>query len=123
MEIRTTRKRILIVDGDPAVTRTMRESLESTGDYLVCTENEPLFSLLIARQFCPDFIFLGEAIPGARDCAGAERFKSDPHLKMIPMVVLKNAATNGEPASLTKPASLEALLHCIENPNPGNATA
>jgi len=48
------KKRILVVDDEPAMTRMIKLNLEQTGRYEVRTENLGLKAIAAAREFQPE---------------------------------------------------------------------
>ena len=52
-------KRILVVDDEPGVTRSLKLNLEATAGYEVRTENDSTLALDAARDFHPQLILLG----------------------------------------------------------------
>jgi CheY-like chemotaxis protein len=117
-------KRILVIDDEPSITRTMKVNLERNGAYEVRAENHSDRALTTARQFQPDLIFLDVMMPEMDGGAVAERLKDDPDLKKVPLVFLtaivtrqetgENGANIGGQTFIAKPLNLEALTKCIE---------
>ncbi len=118
------KKRILIVDDEPSVTRTMKLNLEATGNYQVQTENHSSQALATARSFRPDLVLLDVMMPEPDGGEVAAQFQADPYLKSIPIVYLTALVTNketgghekeiGDQPFLAKPADLAELTRCIE---------
>jgi two-component system, OmpR family, response regulator len=117
-------KRILVIDDEASITRTMKASLERSGDYSVCTENHASRALETARHFHPDLVFLDVMMPEIDGGHLAAQIKSDPELKSVPVVFLTALVTpekttaNGAMISghffIAKPANLSALTSSIE---------
>ena len=57
------KKRILLVDDEPSITRLLKLNLEQTGDYEVATENVSKAALATAEEFRPDLILLDVMMP------------------------------------------------------------
>jgi two-component system, OmpR family, response regulator len=120
----TVKKRILVVDDEPGITRMLRRNLESTGKYEVRTENSGDAALPAARDFHPDFILLDVMMPGVDGGEVAARLKEDKVLQSIPVVFLtaiikqEEAAPTGSNIGgceyLAKPVKTEDLVACIE---------
>ena len=116
-------KRILVIDDEPAITRTMKVNLERNGAYSVRTENHAVSALTTARQFQPDLIFLDVMMPGMDGGEVAVQLKEDPDLKNVPVVFLtaivsrKEAGVEGKYIGghefMAKPLNLAALTKCI----------
>src|SRR4029434_10979657 len=104
-------------------TRLLKLTLERTGRYTVCEENDGTKAWLVAREFKPDIIFLDIVMPKIDGGDVASKIKSDPSLKDIPIIFLtaivsqkeagKDASIGGFPF-LAKPVSLEAMIACID---------
>ena len=117
-------KRILVIDDEPSITRTMKVNLERTGAYEVRAENHSDRALTTAHQFQPDLIFLDVMMPEMDGGAVAEQFKADPDLRKVPLVFLTaivsrqetgvNGANIGGHTFIAKPLNLDALTRCIE---------
>ena len=117
-------KRILVIDDEPSITRTMKVNLERAGAYSVRAENHASRALETARHFHPNIIFLDVMMPGIDGGHLAAQIKSDPEFKSVPVVFLTaivsrqettaNGATIGGHFFIAKPASLAALTKCIE---------
>ena len=116
-------RRILIVDDEPAVTRSLKLNLECTLLYDVRTVNVARRVLPIAREFHPDLILLDVVMPDMDGCEVAARIHLDPELSDTPIVFLTALASNvstgghtmiaGSTVYLAKPVSLPELLRCI----------
>ena len=117
-------KRILVIDDEPSITRTMKVNLERAGAYSVRAENHASHALETARHFHPNIIFLDVMMPEIDGGHLAAQIKSDPEFKSVPVVFLTaivsrqettaNGATIGGHFFIAKPASLVALTKCIE---------
>jgi len=117
-------KRILVVDDEPSITRTMKLNLERSGAYSVCTENHADRALETARRFQPNLIFLDVMMPEIDGGHLAAQIGSDRSFKGVPVIFLtaivseKETTANGKMIAghffLAKPASLAALTRCIE---------
>ena len=118
------KKRILIVDDEPSVTRSLKLNLEATQRYEVCTENESSRVIATARAFKPDLILLDVLMPEPDGCRISYRIHSDPELMNTPIVFITalahnedtggHAITTGSRVYLAKPVDVTELVHCIE---------
>ena len=57
------KKRILVVDDEPSITRLLRLSLEQAGEYEVATEDVSKAALAAVEEFQPDLILLDVMMP------------------------------------------------------------
>jgi CheY-like chemotaxis protein len=57
------KKRILVVDDEPSITRLLKLNLEETNRYVVRTENDAKAALASAEVFQPDLILLDVMMP------------------------------------------------------------
>ena len=120
----TEKKRILVVDDEPSITRLLKLNLEQTNDYVVRAENDSEMAVAAAEQFHPDLILLDVMMPGLDGGELASRFQANPKLKSVPIVFLTAAATKSEVyarggkvgglAFLAKPVELSAVLACLK---------
>jgi CheY-like chemotaxis protein len=127
-----TKKRILVIDDEASITRTMKVNLERTGVYTVGTENEARRALATARDFQPDLILLDVMMPELDGGEVAGEIHSDPALEHVPIVfltaIVNNKETGGEcmesggQTFVAKPVNLQSLIKCIEE-NMKGATA
>ena len=120
----STKKRILVVDDEPSVTRTLKLSLESGDDYEVHTEDLAANALAAARRFRPDLILLDVMMPGMDGGDVAAELQADPLLRDTPVIFLTAIVTNEETKGhetmigthmfLAKPVDLAELKKSIE---------
>lgn len=118
------KKRILLVDDEPIVTRTLQRYLEATGAYEVRAENDATLALAAAQEFEPDVIFLDVVMPEKDGAALAEEISADATLKDVPIVFLTALVTKNEVGHegrdigghpfLAKPLDPEKIVECIE---------
>jgi CheY-like chemotaxis protein len=120
----TEKKRILVVDDEPSITRLLKLNLEQTNDYEVRTENDANAALPAAEEFKPDLILLDVMMPGMDGGELAAAFQANPRLKSVPIVFLTAAATKGEVYArggkvgglpfLAKPVEIAEVITCIK---------
>jgi DNA-binding response OmpR family regulator len=123
--MRVDKKRVLIVDDEPAITRLLKLNLEQTNEYVVRTENSAEAALESALQFHPDLILLDVVMPGLDGGQLAGRLQAHSALKDVPIVFLTAAATKEEVAShkgligglsfLAKPVDLAEVMDCLKS--------
>jgi CheY-like chemotaxis protein len=117
-------KRILVVDDEPSVTRSLKLNLESGGAYDVFAENQATNALTAARIFRPDLIVLDVMMPDMDGGDVAARLRADPLLRDTPIIfltaIVSNQETDGhEMASgaetfLAKPVDIGELRKTVE---------
>ncbi len=120
----STKKRILVVDDEPGVTRSLKLNLEIGGRYEVCVENTSAHALSAARSFRPDLILLDVVMPDVDGGDLSALLQIDPLLRNTPIVFLTalitNTDTHGQEAIiglhpfLAKPVDLDILIQTIE---------
>lgn len=119
------KKRILVVDDEPSITRLLKLNLEHTNAYEVMTENSSEQALETARVFQPDLILLDVLMPGLDGGYLASRFQENPRFKDIPIIFLTAAVTKREVAEhhgkigdlpfLAKPVNMTEVIRCLES--------
>ena len=119
-----TAKRILIIDDDASITRTIKLNLEATGFFDVHQENHAAVAVQTARELLPDLILLDVMMPGVHGREVAARLKQEPLLSRTPVVfltaTLSNEITHGSEAFidgydyLAKPVDLNTLVQVIK---------
>ena len=123
-----SRKRILLIEDNPADVRSVQDLLEESGvscDLVVVPTSEAAFELLSsggsseASTARPDLIMLSLGLASANSPELFSRLKSDPALKSIPVVALTSSRAEqdvhkgwGRRADgyIAKPVSLDKLM-------------
>lgn len=118
------KKRILVVDDEPALTRMVKLNLERTGNYEVRTENQGSMAVQAAREFKPDLIFLDVMMPDMTGDEISAQLKEDEELSQIKFIFMTAIVTRDETESmgsniggnefLAKPVKTDELLATIE---------
>ncbi len=120
------KKKILLVDDEESITRTLKLFLDRRGGYEVRTENRGSQAIQVARDFRPDLIVLDIVMPDADGGAIAQDLGEDPELKSVPIVFLsaiikKNeiggqgvVIGDGGHTYLAKPVEPDALIGHIQ---------
>jgi CheY-like chemotaxis protein len=118
------KKRILVVDDEPSITRLLKLNLEQTGDYEVATENVAKAALATAEAFRPELILLDVMMPDLDGGGLAAAFQTSPITKGVPVVFLTATVTREEVRArhglvgglpfLAKPVNLHEVLGCLE---------
>lgn len=83
-----SKRRVLIVDDDPNLSRLSGMILESSGEYEVMIVNDPLRALSAAIQFRPALMLLDVDMPGKDGGALAHEASRDARLREIPILFL-----------------------------------
>ena len=119
-----TKKRILVVDDQPDITRLLKRGLEQTDDYAVREENDPGAALAAAEEFLPHLILLDVMMPGMDGGELATALRASAKLKTVPIVFLTAAITKEEVAEkqgrsggwpiLAKPFLIPDVVACLQ---------
>ena len=119
------KKRILMVDDEPALTRMVKINLERTGNYEVRTENQGRMAVPAAREFKPDLILLDVMMPDMTGDEVAAALKEDAELSKIKFIFMTAIVTKGEIGEistniggnifLAKPVKTDELIATIES--------
>ena len=132
VELPNDKPRILIVDNNRDFTLSAKLTLQRTGRYVVCEENDATRTNQTARCFKPDLILLDIVMPEADGCEVAASIESDWALHRTPIVFLTGLVTRAEASAnyriqghrvLAKPISIPALITAIEENLPKCAAA
>ena len=118
------KKRILLVDDEPALTRMVKLNLERTGNYEVRTENQGTKAIAAAREFRPDLMVLDVMMPDMGGDEISAQLKEDPKLSTIQFVFMTAIVTKDETEAmgteiggnefLAKPVKTQELIEVIE---------
>ena len=119
------KKRILVVDDEPYITRLIKRILELTGRYEVRTENVGRRAIEAAREFRPDLILLDVMMPGMPGSEIGTQLQADPELRAIKFVfltalvtkdeALKSTGQIGGQAFVAKPIGADELCWVVED--------
>ncbi len=118
------KKRILVVDDEPSITRLLKINLEETNQYLVQVESSAAGVLETARWFRPDLVLLDVMMPDGDGGEVASRLQELPGFKEVPIVFLTAAATKQEVSAghgqigglpfLAKPVDMSEVIGCLK---------
>lgn len=118
------KKRILVVDDEPALTKMVKMNLDRTGDYEVRTENQGSKAVDAAREFKPDLIFLDVMMPDMSGDEVSALLREDPELANVKQIFMTAIVTKDETDAmgsniggnefLAKPVKKEELIAVIE---------
>lgn len=122
------KKKILIVDDEPAFTEMVKLNLEATGDYEVLIINDSSSAINAALQYQPDVIILDVIMPEPEGPDVLFYLRNHQELRNIPVIfftaTLRKDEVTADPAGyggyvfLAKPSSLKELISCIESQKP-----
>jgi CheY-like chemotaxis protein len=119
------KKRVLLIDDEPAFVRLLKLSLDQTGRYDVRVECSGSTGLAAARAFHPDVILLDVVMPDVDGRMVARQLAADPGTTRIPVVFLTAAISReqvkaaqdpmlgGRPV-MAKPVSSREVMECLE---------
>jgi DNA-binding response OmpR family regulator len=118
-------QRILVVDDEPGVARSLKINLESAGCFDVTIENRAVNTLSTARRIRPDLILLDVMMPDLDGGEVAARLEADPLLRGTPIIfltaVLSNEETEGhevikgDHTFIAKPVDIGELQKSIQD--------
>ncbi len=118
------KKRILVVDDEPGITRLLKINLEDTDKYIVRVENSASRMLDVTREFEPDLILLDVMMPDGDGGELASQVHDIPRFRNLPIVFLTAAVTKEEVSShqgrigglpfLAKPVEMPEVLGCLQ---------
>jgi CheY-like chemotaxis protein len=116
------RKRVLVIDNEPASTRLVRLTLEKHAAFEVCEINDPTRAVASALEFEPDLILLDIEMPGMDGGAVARNLHAHSSLRCPPIVFMTSLVTEDEAAHpmftagsrvLAKPVTVPKLLRTV----------
>jgi CheY-like chemotaxis protein len=118
------KKKLLVVDDEPALTRMVKLNLDRTGRFEVHTENRGSVAVDAARALQPDLILLDVMMPDTSGDEVAAAIDQDPQLKGTPYIFLTALVTRDEVDGnqgdiggrlfLAKPVRLPEMLAMID---------
>lgn len=118
-----TKKRILVIDDEPSITRSLKLNLEASGGYEVRTVNNPRHALDVARKFQPDLVLLDVMMPEMDGGEVAAQLQANRLLTDVPIIfltaILSNKETGGHEkisgsnTFLAKPVDWNELKACL----------
>jgi CheY-like chemotaxis protein len=112
------KKRILIVDDEPAITRQLKLQLEHTGRYIVHAENDGAAALRAAPAFKPDLALLDFLMPGLDGGDVKNGLHEILGLNSLPVIFLSAIAApddhNDKDVFISKPASVNVIIDLME---------
>ena len=122
--MKTSKKRILVVDDLASDTRLLKQQLEQSHQFEVLEENDPKSAVVTAEEFKPDLILLDLVMPTMDGRHLAACMAASPLLKAVPILFLTARITREEVEAvggriggfpfLAKPVALAELITCIQ---------
>lgn len=118
------RKRLLLVDDEPAFTRLLKVGLERTGQYEVASCHDSWIALRMATELKPDAILLDIVMPGIDGGDLYRQMQQDPRLRNIPKIMLTalvgsrevsrhGYTTSGGILFIPKLVAISQIHHCL----------
>lgn len=116
------KKRVLVVDDDPAIVEMLVELLERDGRFEVQTASTGFDAGLRTKEFRPDVIVLDFLLPDINGNAVLRSIRSDPTMKDVRVIMVsgqvnrdevENLLRAGADDFLQKPFSIEQLVRRI----------
>ena len=115
---RSAKRRVLIVDDDPATLRVLHRALDQLGGYQLATATDGFDAGLQLATFCPDLVLLDLRMPqldGFQVCRKIKRSPKTQATKVLVMTgaptedALQEALAGGADGFLSKPFALAEL--------------
>ena len=116
-------KKILLIDHEPRLTRTVRAALEKDGKYFIREEHDAAFALHAAHWFRPDLIMVDLTNAATGGEIIARELQKDRDLCHVPLLCLSNVVSECQFMSagilrgysfLAVPMKIEQLLRGVE---------
>ena len=111
----SNRKKILVVDDEPTITRALRASFLANG-YDVRTAHDGIAGLNVLEDWRPDLVITDLAMPGMDGIELCRRVRAASNLPIILLSVQENVESKiraldaGADDYVTKPFSIDELL-------------
>ncbi len=118
------KKKVLLIDDEPAFTRLLKLNLEKTGAYEVREEHIGSQGLAAVKEFKPDIVLLDVVMPDIDGGTVVSQIRCSEDLKETKVVFLtavmtkkeaheKSGMLNSIPC-IAKPVATEEVIACIE---------
>ena len=117
------KKKILVIDNDPASTRMVRLTLERQPAFEVRELNDPTKAVRTAREFRPDLVLLDVEMPAMDGGQVARHLQADAALADLPIIFMTSLVSEEETAKnplftnglrvLAKPVTMAKLVRCV----------
>jgi CheY-like chemotaxis protein len=119
------KKKILVIDDEESLCRSVKLNLEDTGRFEVRTETRGIMGLSAAKEFKPDLIILDFVMPDLDGSDVAYQIRSDNSTRDIPIIFLTAIATKADTTFhgdviggnyvVAKPVTKAKLIEAIES--------
>ena len=117
------KSKILIVDDDTHLAKTLKTRLQQNETYEVRIETNAADAVNSIREFMPELVILDIMMPGLTGLEVLEKIRAQAELDTIPVVLLsakgretdvKEGIKRGATEYITKPFRPAALLECVK---------
>ena len=118
------KSKILIVDDDTHLVKTLKTRLQQNGNYEIGIETNAADAVNSIREFMPELVILDIMMPAVSGDMIADKILNDEELSQIKIIFLTGLVTKHEVQSkeenfsgrtlLAKPVDIDELLTCIE---------
>lgn len=95
-QLETGRKRVLVVDDDPAIVEMFTELLERDGRFNVKTASTGYEAGIVTEQFRPEIMLLDFKLPDINGNAVCRTVRSNPNLEHMKIIVISGVADPDE---------------------------
>ncbi len=117
------KKKILVIDNDPASTRMVRLTLERQPAFVVRELNDPTAAVRTAQEFRPDLVLLDVEMPEMDGGEVARCLHAQSALAGLPIIFMTSLVSEEETALnpmytnglrvLAKPVTMTKLVRCV----------
>src|SRR4051812_6767917 len=104
------RRKVLIVDDDPAVVELIKDVLEKDGRFEIKDVNNGFAAGMLAKDYHPDLIILDVMLPDINGQAVCELIRNDPTMSDIKIICISGMVEEDKIAEL-RAAGADDFLH------------
>jgi excisionase family DNA binding protein len=121
-QLKVGKKRVLVVDDEPAMVEMLVELLERDGRFEVQTASTGFDAGLRTKEFCPDVVVLDWLLPDINGNAVIRSIRADPSARDVKIIIVSGVAGEGDletapdlrpEAFMRKPFDIEQLVRQI----------
>lgn len=118
------KKRVLVVDDDPAIVEMFSELLERDGRFEVATANSGYLAGILTEQFKPDVLLLDFKLPDINGTGVCRTIRANPNFEHIRIIAISGVADPDEAKELLaagadefirKPFDINHVIERIEH--------